>query len=331
MKKYSIKHLLIIVLVPLIITSLALFAGFYLSKNTTNNYFLTRYNTQAELVSDFLDIVYYDTDTWYRFLRTNADGSTVSVSRGYDYHIEKTVADGTQSSEDWDAVSGGVYNAPWGKYADLQGDVFYEVVGSANTGDIQTRGYYYKNDQGLINLYQLSWGNKPTQHQNDYYRTELFYDDQARIVKQLQENEKRDEYRSLLDLTPEESALRYVSYSYDSEGKVIRAEQYNYKNELVSYTDYVWEYDYSVSIACSYDVNDNPIKRCENHFDNNGRLHIQKFYDGPGNLQYTVEFFYDVASFMYLPNNIMILSAIWIGSTLLTGLYILFKKSNYEE
>lgn len=312
--------LIAIILVPSLLVG---FVSFSMSWNATNNLFLTRYDTQAELVDGFLDIAYYDTDAWYGFTRRNVDGSTVSVKQGFDYVIEKTAADGTEETINWKVASGGVYNAPWGKYADLHGETFHELVGNLNTGEVQTWGAYYRNEQDQIYLYQLQWGNAPTDKQNLHYRTELFYDDQGRIIKQLQENEEYNAYFTLLELSPEESNLRYVTYTYDASDNVIRSEQFDYLDEMVGYTDYTWAMDDTIRIARNYDAGGTLLDHSVSQFNEEGKLLRQEFYDETGNLCYTVEFDYDPVSYLLLPNKMLIIVTFWATLMLVTVLMLL--------
>lgn len=317
------KILIAIILIPILLLGML---SVSMNVNATNQMFLTRYNTQTELVNGFLDIAYYETDAWHGFTRTNADGSMVSLKQGFDYLIEKTAIDGTKEVMTWDSASGGIMNAPWGKYSDLEGETYHEFTGNLDTGEVQTWGAYYRDDQGRINLYQLKWGNAPREKQNLHYRTELFYDNQGRIVMQLQENEAYDEYFTLIELSPEESDLRYVTYTYGEEGNVIRSEQFNYLDEMVCYTEYAWAMDNTIRIAKNYSTDGTHQDHSVSQFDEEGRLLKQEFYDADGALSYTVEFDYDPVSYLLLPANMMILVLVWCLLMLVTVLMVLPQK-----
>lgn len=314
-----------IILIP------ALLLGFFtvfMNLNGNNNLFLTRYDTQARLVDGFLDAVYYDTDVWYSFTRTNMDGSTVSVKQNFGFQVERTGTDGIVEVENWYSAAGGVSKHYYGEYEELHGQTYHELEGSLNNGETLAWGNYFTDEQGRLCLYQLTWGNSPSEHQYYHYRTELTYDDQGRIIKQLQENEECDEYFTLIELTPEESDLRYVTYTYDESGNVLRSEQYNYLDELVGYTEYTWAMDGTIRLAQSYNPDGTPIDYSVSRFDTQGRLEYQEFYNADGALSYTVEFDYDFVSYLLQPGTLMILIILWCVLMLVTVLMVLPQKKH---
>lgn len=317
------KILAAIILVPALLIG---FFSFFMNLDASNNLFLTRYDTQAELVDNFLDIAYYDTDAWYSFTRTNADGSTVSVKQNFGFQVERTGADGNVEVENWYAAAGGVIKHYYGKYGEVHGQSYHELLGGLDDGETPAWGNYFTDEQGRLYLYQLTWGNAPSEHQNCHYRTELTYDDQDRIIKQLQEDEQVNEYYSLIDQTPEETNLRYVTYTYDESGNVIRAEQYNYLDELVGYTEYTWAMDGTLRIAWSYAPDGTPLDYSVSRFDTQGRLEYQEFYNADGALSYTVEFDYDLVSYLLQPGTLLILAILWGVLMLITVLMVLPQK-----
>lgn len=320
--------LLAMILVPVILVGAV---GFIVNRSINQNHFLTRYNTQGELVDEFLDIAYYDTDQWHSFTRTNADGSMVSVKQGYDYRIERTASDGKLEVYNWKVSHSTVANGPWGKYADLNGEGISELAAGTGFGEVQVQGHYYRDDQGRINLYQLKWGGRPQEHRHSHYRTELRYDEQGRIVLQLQENEEYDEFFTLLELSPEAADQRYETYTYGENGKVAHSRRFNYRDELVGFTDYTWAMEDTIRISRSYDGEGHSLGYSISQFDGVGRLLRQEFFDGQGNRSYGVEFDYDPVSYLLLPVNMMTLAIVWCELMVVTVLILIPKKKEYQS
>ena len=296
----------------------------------TNGNFLTRYNTDATLIQDLPDVAYFGADEWYTITHINADGSAVSLQKYFgNYRITRTAADGTAEREEWEIAVGGTSKSRWRGYQDIDGTLNHEMyILPHGLRDVAVGAYFY-NEADQLFLYQVREGNDS--RTVPHYCATLDYDEAGRLIRLQWENEKEDQWHSILTLTPEEANLRYETYTYDSNGYISRAEQYNHLEELQLYTDFLFSADGTIRVANTFTPEGELTATSVSQFDRNGELMKQEFYDANGSLTHTVQFGNDVVSFLLLDSSTMILAGLWILTMLITILMLLPEKKSKKS
>lgn len=312
--------LLSVLLIPALL--MGLLAG-VMKFTEGNGLFLTRFDTDVTLTDGILDQEYLYTDSFRTITRTNADGLTVEVQQYFgNFRITRTTAEGVTDTTVFDVAYGGTFSGAPFRYTGLEGDLYREITGNYYNETDEGRGKYFYNEAEQLYLCQIESDREP---ENNHCMM-LFYDEAGRIVKQQYETERRSEYGSLLQLTPEEAELRYDLYTYDPQGRIIRAERRDYADRLISTTQYLWSMGGTVRIAQEYTPEGDLTATSVSTFDGAGRLAKQEFFDGDGNWLHTVEFGNDVVTFLLLDSTTILLTFVWAAVMLVTVLMLLPEK-----
>lgn len=289
-----------------------------------NNLFLTRYDTDLTLTDDLIDPEYLRTENWRSITRTNADGSTAEVQQFFgNFRITHTTPEGASETAVYDFAYGGVMKGPNGRYANLEGDSFTEYMSASLHRPFSAgSGYYFYNEAEQIFLLQIKSDREPEQE----HCVSLFYDETGRVTKQQYESEYYDDFRTLLELTPEEANLRYDCYTYDPQGRILRSDRHDYEDRLVSTTKYLWRMDGSLRIAQTCTPTGELTATSVSTFDTAGRLAKQDYFDGAGNWLYSVEFCNGLTAFLLLDATTIMLGFLWAVVMLITVLMLLPEK-----
>ena len=291
----------------------------------TNGNFLTRYNTDATLIQELPDAAYFGADEWYTITHINADGSAVSLQKYFgNYRITRTAADGTAEQEEWEIAVGGTSKSRWRGYQDIDGTLNHEMYILPHGLRDVTVGAYFYNEADQLFLYQVREGydSRTVPH----YCATLDYDEAGRLIRLQWENEKEDQWHSILTLTPEEANLRYETYTYDSNGNISRAEQYNHLDELQLYTDYLFSDDGTIRVANTFKPDGELVSTSVSRFDSSGELLKQEFYDASGSMTHSVEFGNDMVAFLLLDSTTIMLMMLWTVTMIITALMLLPEK-----
>ena len=291
----------------------------------TNGNFLTRYNTDATLIQDLPDVAYFGADEWYTITHINADGSAVSLQKYFgNYRITRIAADGTAEREEWEIAVGGTSKSRWRGYQDIDGILNREMnILPHGLRDVAVGAYFY-NEADQLFLYQVREGydSRTVPH----YCATLDYDEAGRLIRLQWENEKEDQWHSILTLTPEEADLRYETYTYASNGNISRAEQYNHLDELQLYTDYLFSDDGTIRVANTFKPDGELVSTSVSRFDSSGELLKQEFYDASGSMTHSVEFGNDMVAFLLLDSTTIMLMMLWTVTMIITALMLLPEK-----
>lgn len=294
-----------------------------------NSLFLTRHKTDATLTDNLLDIAYFDTDEWFSITHTNADGSITTVEQFFgNYRITYAASDGSEEQKLWEFAYGGTMKSRWRGYQDLEGKHYTELSGSYNDLFREAEGSYFYNEADRLFLYQVRRGqdNRTVPH----YCTTLYYDESGRLIRQEQEDEQESPGHSILELTPEEANLRYETYTYDSNGHISCAKQYNYLDELQFYTDYLFSADGTIRVANTFTPDGKLTATSVSRFDNDGELLKQEFYDASGSLTRCVEFGNDMVAFLLLDSTTIMLTMLWAMTMIISVLMLLPEKKKVK-